>query len=436
MIKFFKKLPKIIKKPNIILYRIIDRLHLKIIYFLIYLRFVSYEKVLYKIFFYRNKKKFHKLLKNYIYTVMKVRRDIDFYCDKNDFLIELLKTISINKLSKKSADNLLYLSRCMYGIGFFRFSYIIRMLSIQQLTLDKKRIKDLPSTVIIELTLLSTDDVAGLKQYTFFQQSFFNLIIQIKDSTPNILNLINLISLNHRTLEQKNLSYISKENLNFFLVGPSMRSTDKKPIGTNNKIVRIGYHGQNDSTSLNSYATNVSFYKNFKLASLQSNQIKTIFSELEIIIVSNLSKETSSKIYDKSNLVNSCCANPIIYGGDELNGGVECILNLLLLFEGSKVTVTNMDLFMNKKYPLGYTVNGYNTKVKGDGWSMSDEDICWANAVNHSQAFQFNLLKNLWMKNYIYPDGFLEFVLNRSIISYFSELEKLYNPLKDLRSEL
>lgn len=213
---------------------------------------------------------------------------------------------------------------------------------------------------------------------------------------------------------------------NILLIGPSVRESKTIERDWPDHVLRIGFRGTDSSAPAMTPPTNISFYKNHKLADLTATQISSLAQNLEHVFVTTPKQETLKKVQDIPNLYISSFGGSILLDAS-CNAGVEALL-CLLDANAKNVYIQNLDLFINNLYPHGYKPNDYQTTTHEHGWSLGDELMCRSMALNHHPIPQYNIFKIFWTNKNITGDKLFENLMEEGLLSYLHRLEATYYP--------
>ena len=208
------------------------------------------------------------------------------------------------------------------------------------------------------------------------------------------------------------------------LQGPSQRDSDLAGEAVD-MVFTIGYSGpQSLSTAIT--RAHGSFYRPYKLRAMRSRKQLGCLRELEIAVVTQKGWNLlPPEAFAGAGIVCSGVRQRFAFGF--LNGGVEALV--WVLGAGvSSVSVSHLDLFLNRAYPGGYLPSPFQTRgLRDDGATWQTQE--WTTLAvfsDHEPSQQFAIFKSFRQHPQVRYDSVLDGIVAQPFSAYAEALENTY----------
>lgn len=216
----------------------------------------------------------------------------------------------------------------------------------------------------------------------------------------------------------------SLSGLSVLLQGPSRRESNL--AGTPCDVVgTIGYSGAGSLARLVE-GRHVSFYRPYKIRAMIAEGLTERFNDVDLAVVTKRGLGVLEAQFTPECRV-ACSKVRERFGLGFLNGGTEFLI-WLLACDLNRLFVTNVDLFLNPAYPVGYLPSNYQkSHLSKDAAQWQTQS--WATLMvfgDHEPSQQYSIYKAFHGYDSVVYDSMLDAIVSAPFSAYAEALEDAY----------
>lgn len=347
---------------------------------------------------------------------------------------------NMKDVSSMSFIQLKAMAEFLVVTGYIKSSWVFWQLAQMSILNNDKLSSSIKKKVAFEVAAIGLESyLLNLKEYGYEGGFPASLVGCIRDLESDLrLGLLHLKEESNRfKFEQPYLEAFENScngvdfsGKKFLIIGPSVYDLDSDiDLASFDLVGRIAYSGADSLSTAKDLGVDVSLYKEHKISEIVAANSWEILNGLSHFIVSRASEATCTSLEGVKNVSCSSFTGDVLYPFFDLNAGQEFALNLI--DSGAEVFVSNMDLFTNKIYPLGYFNPIYSDDEKvfsEKGWWLVDHLAVRMFAGAHYPVGQFAVFSYLRRHSKISGDKAFISIVDGGVSAYLEMLDEVYNP--------